>query len=330
MAEVQVSGPLADYNFEDDTYRSIFGSNVAIVGDANGSAFGLTLPPASDSVEVGSPTNASRAVVSGFLLEIPVAATQSLEIPASSNAVAGRTDLIVARLNPTTFTTPPGPVRLHRIAGTEGSATRPSYGTSGTGPRDLPLYAITRKLGEALTEADVVDLRWWSGPHFLVDPEGALPLNAPLGSTATRDGITWRRDFDGTTVDWIQETIPRVVLTGTGVATDGDDWDVLPASRLSREGVKRWANLIVNLDGDPVNPDPTVDGERRVARVAAADRPSVSVSLAGFVQNTAGIKRAAAGRIDPDGWVVWHWASTSNRFPTGSTITLTGPWELNA
>jgi hypothetical protein len=134
----------------------------------------------------------------------------------------------------------------------------------------------------------------------------------------------------GSSVDWVQESTPRVVLAGEDVATTGTDWDVRPAARLSRDTVKRWTNLIVGLAGDPVNPDPAVDGERRVARLAAADRPAVSVPVTGTAVNTAGQSRAAQGRIDPDGWVVWYWASTTGRFPTGSTVTLAGSWELNA
>lgn len=330
MAEVQLSGPLTDLNFTDDQWQAIFGSNAGVIGDTDGTAYNLTLPPATDTVEIGSATIDSRSVVGGYEHLIPAGTTQSLDIPASTNPTIGRTDLIVARFNSATFTTEPGPVRLVRIGGTEGSAALPSHNTTLPSPVDLVLYAITRKQGQGLNQAIVVDRRPRSAWNYLIPPGGSLPQTAPLGATATRDGIRFRRDFDGATVDWIQETIPRVVLTGTGVATDGDDWDVLSASRLSREGVRRWANIIVNLAGAPVNPDPTVDGERRVARVAAADRPAASVALSGFAENTAGIKRAAAGRIDDDGWVVWHWASTTNRFPTGSTITLTGPWELNA
>lgn len=334
-SDAQESGPLPgtgpSAKFTQGLWVTHFGHETGIFGDTNGSAFGITLPPSGDVAEIGSASIDSIAKVGGFPLRIPAGETQSLEIPPSlTGGAVGRTDLITARLNTGSFTTAPGPVRLHRIEGTEGSATRPAFDSTLPSPFDITIWAITRKQGEALNQATVVDLRKRTGRHYLVPALASLPANAPLGSTATRAGIRWRRDFDGSTVDWIQETIPRVVLTGAATATDGDDWDVLTASRLSQEGVKRWANLVINLAGDPVNPDPTVDGERRVARLAAADRPAASVSLLGFAENTAGIKRAAAGRIDPDGWVIWHWASTTNRFPTGSTITLTGPWELNA
>jgi hypothetical protein len=331
-ALAQTSGPLTDDNFTDDQWITKFGYDAGITGDTDGTAYGLTLPPATDTVEIGSATIDSAAAVGGYGHGIPAGSTQSLEIPASTNLTIGRTDLIVLRYS-TAFATDPGPVRLVRIAGTEGSAAIPSHNTTQPTPVDMVLYAITRKQGQGLNQATVVDRRSRAGWHYLMPagtPLPPLPQTAPLGSTATRAGSKYRRDFVGAAVDWVLESAPRVVLAGTATASDGDDWDVQAASRLSRDGVERWANLVVNLDGASVNPDPEVDGERRVARIASADYPAASVALAGFVQNTAGIKRAASGRIDTDGWVVWHWASTTNRFPTGSTITLTGKWELNA
>jgi hypothetical protein len=328
-ALAQTSGPLTDDNFTDDQWITKFGYDAGITGDTDGTAYAITLPPATDTVEIGSATIDSAAAVGGYGHGIPAGSTQSLGIPASTNPTIGRTDLIVLRYS-TAFSTDPGPVRLHRIAGTEGSPNPPSHNTTQPTPVDMVLYQITRKQGQGLNQAVVVDRRSRAGWHYLMPPGASLPQTPPLGVTVTRDGIRWRRDFDGAAVGWIQETWPRVWLTGTDVASDGDDWDVRPASSLSRERVERWTNLVVGLAGGPVNPDPEVDGERRVARLATADRPPTPVALAGFVENTAGIKRAAAARIDSDGWVVWHWASTTNRFPTGSTITLTGKWELDA
>lgn len=330
MAEVQLSGPLTDQNFTDDQWQAIFGSNAGVIGDTDGTAYNITLPPATDTVEIGSATIDSRSVVGGYEHLIPAGTTQSLSIPASTNPTIGRTDLIVARFNAATFTTAPGPVRLVRIAGTEGSAALPSHDTTLPSPVDLVLYAITRKQGQGLNQAIVVDRRPRAGWNYLIPPGGSLPQTAPLGATATRDGIRYRRDFDGTTVDWILESYTRSVLSGTDVATDGDDYDTRTASRLSRDGVKRYMNLISGLAGSPANPNPEVDGERRVGRLAVSDRPAASVALAGFAKNTANVARAASGRVDPDGWVIWHWVSSSGLFPTGSTITLTGRWETAA
>jgi hypothetical protein len=268
------SGPLFGIAFTDDEWQTIFGSNAGIVGDTDGSAYALTLPPGTDTVELGSPTIDSRSVVGGYGHLIPAGTTQSLAIPASTNPTVGRTDLIVARLNTATFTTDPGPVRLVRIAGTEGSATPPSHNTTLPSPVDLVLYQITRKQGDGLNQATVVDRRPRSGWNYLVPGDSPLPQTAPLGSRVTRGGIIWRREFDGPSVQWVEESRDRVVLTGTDVASDGDDYEVRSASRLSRKGVERWMNFVVALEGDPVNPGPDADGERRVGRLDGADWPA--------------------------------------------------------
>src|SRR5690606_18573611 len=282
MADVQQSGPLVGENLTDETWRAIFGADTGITNDRDGTAFGLTLPPTGDDVEIGSATQDSTAVVGGFVLRIPQSTTQSLTIPASSNGGNGRTDLIVLRLDLDNFTDDdPGPVRLHRVGGVEGSTTVPSPTVGTTGVLDLPLFAITRKLGQPLASAAVSDLRARMGLMYDVPNGAPLPAFAPLGARASRGPSVWRRDVVGTA-------------------------------------------------GSPVNPNQEVDGERRVARLLGADRPPTSVPLTGFAQNTAGLTRAAQGRIDPDGWVVWYWASTTGRFPTGSTVALSGVWELNA
>lgn len=215
MAEVQLSGPLTDDNFTDDQWVAIFGSNTGIVGDTDGTAYDITLPPASDTVEIGSATIDSRAVVCGYGHTIPAGTTQSLVIPASTNPTIGRTDLIVARFDSGTFTADPGPVRLVRIPGTEGSAALPSHDTTLPSPVDLVLYAITRKQGEGLNQAAVVDRRSRSGWHYLVPLGGTLPQTAPLGSRATRSGSVYRRDIVGASVDWVEEWGPTNAVAAT-------------------------------------------------------------------------------------------------------------------
>jgi hypothetical protein len=329
--DAAISEPQFDAIFTDRGWRAAFAGQTGVVCDSDGSAFNLTLPAEGATAELGSATQPSRLVVDGYGLEVPQGATQSLDIPASSGGgTNGRTDLVVARLDLDTFTGDPGPVRLYRIEGTEGSTTRPSATYDPNGVRDLPLYAVRRREGESLNQAIVTDLRARIGRNHLIPAGQGLPAYASLGDTATRGGEVYRWDFAGSSVDWMVQVAARTVLSGTNVATTGDDWVVRPASRLSRDLVKRWMNLHVGLAGSPVNPNQEVDGERRVGRLASADRPAVSVPLTGFAQNTAGLTRAAQGRIDPDGWVVWYWASTTGRVPTGSTVALSGTWELNA
>lgn len=200
----QVSGPLSGENFPDDVWRSIFDTTPGIVGDRDGTAFGLTLPTSTNNAALGSVSQDSCAVVGGYLLRIDQGDTQTVSIPESSNSGNGRTDLIVARLDPATYTTEPGPVRLARIAGVEGSASAPSYNQSGS-VVDLPLWAVTRKQGQSLNQAAAVDLRRHLGT--VVDsPAGvALPGSAPLGTVATRDGIRYLRAMDGSAPAWVKE-----------------------------------------------------------------------------------------------------------------------------
>lgn len=205
MAEVQESGPLVGENFTDAQWRALFGGEAAIVGDNDGSAYKLNLPTGSDVVEIGSTTQESTAVVGGFSHRIPAGATQSLTIPASSNAAVGRTDIIAVRLNQGSFTTAPGPVRLVRVPGVEGSAAAPSLNQAAPGVEDMPLYAVTRKQGQSLTQAAVRDLRRRSGPSLYVPANAALPGQVPLGTRAYRDDVEYLRYLNSSgTVEWLE------------------------------------------------------------------------------------------------------------------------------
>ncbi|WP_460705561.1 hypothetical protein, partial [Myceligenerans halotolerans] len=176
MAEVQESGPLDGVAFTDENWGWIFGDDRGIVADTDGTAFNITLPSGSDTAEVGSATLDSIAVVVGRALRIEAGTTQSIDIPASvGGGATGRTDRIVARFDPVAFGTAPGPVRLHRIAGTEGSADAPDYDPT----TDVRLWRVTRIEGEGLNQAIAVPERSWLGRTILVEPGATLPA-APL------------------------------------------------------------------------------------------------------------------------------------------------------
>lgn len=290
MAEVQQSGPLVGQNFTDAVWRALFGGEPAIVGDTDGTAYDLTLPPASDSVELGSASIESKAVVGGFGHAIPAGTTQSLEIPASSNPTVGRTDLIVVRLDPTAFDTEPGPVRLHRLAGTEGSAARPAYDQGPPGAEDMPLYAITRKQGEALTQADVVDLRVRSGPHLLAK-SGVSPFpSMPLGSTATRNGITYRRDLSATgSPTWVSTIHPLEVLTGLAATASAESgWQRQSSCRLVRHGDYRSLLLVARRTTTTTSNGSGGLGDAGVVRLHGQDRPPAGTPMAAYVKSTGG------------------------------------------
>lgn len=332
MADVQEAGPLLGHNFTDAVWRSIFGAEPGIVGDHNGSAYGITLPPASDSVEIGSASIESRSMVGGFGHAIPAATTQSLLIPASSNASIGRTDLITVRLDASTFSTEPGPVRLHRIPGVEGSATRPSYDDSPPGVEDMPLYAITRKQGQALTEATVVDLRVRTGPHILVPAGVSMPTSVPLGTRATRGGAVWRYDMVGSSPDWVEEYRDRVTLTGSS-ATDtfGEGFSRQSECRMDRTNKQRNLHYAVERTGDAFQLP--ADGEQILGFVHDEDKPAAAtLAWTGQARTQAGGYAACGGIISRATRRIYlQWVSTTALLgPSGpdNTIAFDAVWNV--
>lgn len=309
MAEVQESGPLTDLNFTDDQWQAIFGSNAGVIGDTDGTAYNITLPPATDTVEIGSATIDSRSVVGGYEHLIPAGTTQSLNIPASTNPTIGRTDLIVARFNSATFTTDPGPVRLVRIAGTEGSAALPSHNTTLPSPVDLVLYAITRKQGQGLNQAIVVDRRPRAAWHYLVPPGGALPQTAPLGATVTRDGTRYRRDIVDSAVDWVVESVPTRRLTGTsftsGAAFPGWSQEATQRLVVGTDGVSLWVHIEVTKSGGEivVSSSGSLGDNTNLLTLDPAWKPQVPVSGSAYVTSDTAIERNAGARINAAGVV---------------------------
>lgn len=322
MAEVQDSGPLPDETFTLGRWRQMFGAEPAIVGDTDGSAFGLTLPPAGDVAEVGSATLESIAIVGGHPLIVPVGTTQSIEIPPSSNSGAGRTDIIAARWDPVAFNTDPGPVRLVRIAGTEGSSALPSYSS----PLNFPLWAVTRKLNDALNQAASRDLRVRTGRNYDVPAVGLLPQSAPMGSRAVRGETVYRRAGVGSSVQWVVESEPSTVLTGTSATRDfGIGWQREADCRLVRDGKQRWLHLVMNRGGNNSG-DITSDsrggiGDPHLARLWDVDRPpsGIAVTMSGRVRSEGGATYGATGHITSTGNVYLNW------FAPGVTIVREGP-----
>src|SRR5690606_30951085 len=181
-----------------------------IVGDADGSAYNLTLGAGTDDAQLGSTTQDSVAVVGGFMHRIPAGQTQAVTIPPSTTAV-GRTDIIAVRLDSGTYTSAPGPCRLVRIAGVEGSSARPSMDEAPPGVEDFPLWAVTRKgngtTAEGLNQAAKVDLRRRQGPNLLVPAGEPLPPNVPLSTRAARGNEVWRRVLNSSgTAEWTLES----------------------------------------------------------------------------------------------------------------------------
>jgi hypothetical protein len=321
------TGPAAKFTQGLWTKHNAIGAGVT--GDTDGTAFNLTLPPDGNTAEVGSATIDSIAKVGGFPLIIPAGTTQSLEIPASSNGTTGRTDLIVARFAPGEYTTSPGPVRLERLEGTEGSESAPTPTVS-----ELPLYAVTRKQGQSLNQATVVDLRPRAGWNYLVPAGGSLPTSVPLGARAVRDGRAYRRDLVAGSVDWVLESRPPELITGTAaLAQFYSNWQGQVQCSLVREHDTGRRTLTVvarrttqlqasswgNLD------------EVQVARVFNADRPMARTPMAATVRtNTTAGPRALAGAHMEDSGIVYLNSMLPNAVigPSGpnDTFTATATW----
>jgi hypothetical protein len=308
--DAQLSGPLPPEQFTQTLYSRHHGTEVGIRGDTDGSAFGITLPPAGDTAEFGSATVDSICKIGGYPLIVPAGSSQSLEIPAPlSGGTTGRTDLIVARYAPATYTTAPGPVRLFRIAGTAGSATRPAYSPA----TDLRLYAVQRRQGEALNQAIVADLRSWSGPMILMASGAALPQSAPLGSRVARDGTIYLRTFVGTTVDWVVESTPATVISGVNaIEAPTAGWTRQSGSYLERNDTARWVHGVLTKAGaslDALASGGMPGGDISIGRVYDIDKPP------------AGVVVAAAARVtDVDG----------NTYMAGVNINDTGFIQLNS
>jgi hypothetical protein len=193
----QSSGPIAqgtdaERQFTDVMWRDMFGDQAGVVGDLNGSAYQVSLAPDSDVAQVGSASQASIARVAGFVHRIPAGSPEPITVPAASGTA--RTDIIALRYDPA-FTGAPGPVRLARIAGT--SAGLPVYDDSAPGIEDLPLWAITRQPGQALSQATVRQL--FPRLTFGVDvPVGApLPPSRSLSTIARQGSAEFIRTLGG-------------------------------------------------------------------------------------------------------------------------------------
>lgn len=336
MAEVQLSGPLPPEQFTQTLYSRHHGTEVGIRADTDGSAFGITLPPAGDVAEFGSATVDSICKVGGYPLIIPAGTTQSVTIDAPlSGGTTGRTDLIVARFAPATYTTAPGPVRLARIAGTPGSLTVPSYNPV----TELPMWSVRRRQGEALNQAIAVDLRWWTGRAPIIVASGApLPLTAPLGARATRDGITYRRDFVGSALDWVQENFPRVVLNGaSALASFASGWQRQDATRMERygaDGKRRHLHLEMRRIGAAIVANSQGGGfaDALMATLLDADKPAIGSPITMTGTALAGEGNAASymalGGAWSTGSLYLTWLAPTLTLATGNDVRFDAYWSV--
>jgi len=198
----QRSGPVSqgteeERQLSDVDWRDLFGDEPGVYGDLDGSAYRVTLPTNSDVVQVGSDSQPSLSRVGGFFHRINAGEAEGVEIPAATGTA--RTDIVAVRYDPT-YTGTPGPCRLVRIAGT--NVGLPAYDAAPPGVEDLPLWAVTRQPGQALSQATVRLLFSRIGPHFTVPDDAPLPPSAPMGSRAHWKGIDYLRLLSGGSPVW--------------------------------------------------------------------------------------------------------------------------------
>jgi hypothetical protein len=243
----QSSGPIgtgttAERQFSDVLWRDLFGQEPGVLADMNGSSYALTLPGSGDVVSVGSTTQASLALVAGFLHRIPQSSPDTITIPAASGSA--RTDIIALRYDPS-YTGAPGPVRLFRIAGSGSSL--PAYDASPGGIEEMPLFSITRSPGQALSLATTQKMYPRLAPTLDLPAGAPLPTNSPLGTRVYQGTSSWRRALDGTNNPvWISTSAAAaeekhggatVTSNSSGYFTITHNLGVVPtyASAISRE-----------------------------------------------------------------------------------------------
>lgn len=305
MANVELSGPLVGQNFTDETWRAIFGGEPGIVGDTDGTAYKLTLPGSGDVAEIGSTTIDSKSIVAGFSHSIPAGTTHSVTIPPASNAVEGRTDIIVARYNPA-YSTVPGPVRLAVVTGVEGSLALPAVDTGPPGVEEMPLYAVRRIAAQPLASATVTDLRVRQGPNLGLTTAGTLPTNVPLGSRASQDGNGYVRELVAGVPTWVQSHAAQVVLTGTAAtASSATDWARMSAAYLVRWGKFRQLHFVTRrASGNIVSDAKGGIGDIEIGTLHSVDRPQgtgtgASLGAGGIATDVGGITYGCTISISP-------------------------------
>lgn len=321
MAEVSLSGPVVDQDFDSNTWQAALADESGIVNDWDGSAFRLTRPGSGTVAEIGSTTLASAAKVGGYGIRIPEGTTQSIDIPVSTNAVVGRWDLIVARYSSSWLSSMPrGPVRIHRIAGVEGSDEMPAWDNRPyDGVEDVPLHAIRRVQGVSLAASEWRDLRVRIGPNILVPSTGLLPT-AALGSRATRAGVDWVRDLVAGTPTWVERVRPVVQLDGLDATAEVTDfWQRSSFCLMVRDGQRRTTTLIAKRKSPTFTSTSNggiSSGPVQVMRLFNADRPPRAIPIAAQIRaNATGNTYMAGGYVDTDGWV--YLTSTAPNVPIG-------------
>jgi hypothetical protein len=194
----QASWPIVGENFSAASWRNLFGDEAGVLGDMDGSSYKITLSTNSDSASIGSTTQDSIGTVGGHGHIIPANTPESITVPP---AVGGTiTHAIALKYDPTLIADLPlGPVRLALITGT--SANLPNYDGTPPGPEFLPLWAVTRQPGQALSQAVVTQMFTRIGKNLSAHFQTPLPPS-PLGTRARWNGVDYIRELAAGIPSW--------------------------------------------------------------------------------------------------------------------------------
>jgi hypothetical protein len=210
----QSSGPVSqgttgERQFSDALWRARFGDEPGVLNDMNGTSYALTAPSSGTNFSIGSGNQQSMATVAGFVHTIPAGSPESISIPDASGGT--RTDIIGLRYDPS-WGGALGPVRLVRIAGT--TATVPAYDADTTGIEELPLWSVTRAVGQAASAATINRMFPRLAPMLDLPTGAPLPLNSPLGTRVFQGANSWRRALDNSNNPvWVSLTSTSTALT---------------------------------------------------------------------------------------------------------------------
>lgn len=243
----QFSGPTSigtdsDRQLSDVLWRSRFGDEAGVLADYDGTAYALTVTGA-DTCTIGSATQDSHATVAGFAHRIPSGGPEAVTVPAAVGAT--RTDRIVLRYDPT-WGGALGPVRLTRIEGTSSSA--PAYDAGPGGIEEMPLYSITRAVGQTLAQATIKKEYPRIAPVLELPVGAERPTSSPIGTLLFQGPTQYRRTLNSNnTVSWNTAIQPGADVAYTPFAATINGWTSRGTTSCGYEVANRWACVNINF-----------------------------------------------------------------------------------
>lgn len=317
----QFSGPTSigtdtDRQFSDVLWRSRFGDEAGVLADFDGTAYALTVTGA-DTCTIGSSTQDSHATVAGFAHRIPSGSPETVTVPAAVGAT--RTDRIVLRYDPT-WGGALGPVRLTRIEGTSSSA--PAYDAGPGGIEELPLYSITRAVGQTLAQATIKKEYPRIGPSMEL-PTGADLPPSPIGTTIRQGNVLYRRTLNSSSVAvWTTTGVSGAVNSNIGL-TSASGWSVTAHGFQNVGNGLAFGSITFTRTGGNIAVDHVGNlANSTVCTLPSAWRPTIPVGGAMYITG-----RGAWGYLGTDGQV--RLTATVPSDTGGNDVITNEQWDLS-